>query len=161
VGGTTVHGKVEDASFIVSGLGKVGKLTYNARPYGYYYRTVMDLLPRTERLLVLGYSWRDFHVNTWINEYISLRGARRSAVVTLRPGTMVGENTPLEYQALSRLAEPTVWDCIETFTYARWPEQRQKGEGSRFKGQGNFAVAPEGFIMEPEDERVLIDFVTA
>jgi hypothetical protein len=50
-----VDGAVADASYIVSGFRKAGKLAYNARPYGYYYRTVMEELPKASRLLVLGY----------------------------------------------------------------------------------------------------------
>lgn len=158
VSGTYVLGKPEDASFIVSGLGKVGKVTYNARPYGYYYRTIMDLVPRTEHLLVLGYGWRDYHVNTWIREYVALHPNRRSAVVTLRPGWEVGKNTSLQYQSLQNLAG-TSWNRIETLAYLRRADQST--EPSRFLVEGNFAIAPEGFIMSDEDEHALTEFITA
>ena len=158
--GTIVGGNIEDASYIVSGVGKAGKVTYNARPYGYYFRTIMDFLTRTERLLILGYSHRDYHVNTWINEYVGLRPNRRTAVVTHRTGDMVGDNTSLEYQALARIAEQATWSRIETFAYARRDDERNAGAGSRFRVEGNFAIAPEGFVMEPDDEKALIGFIT-
>lgn len=110
--GTRANGEIADAAYIVSGLRKAGKLAYNARPYGYYYRTVMDFMPRTKRLLILGYGWRDLHVNTWINEYIELHPERRTAVITLRLGQDVGNLQLPEHQMLARdsLPGPPCWE---------------------------------------------------
>lgn len=152
VSGTSVDGRVEDASFIVSGLGKAGKLAYNARPYGYYYRTVMDVLPRVDQLLVLGYGWRDVHVNTWLNEYASLHPERRSAVVTVHNAWDYRNNSP-QNQALPRLAG-SPWQKIE-ISYA----VQNPGESVPLLIEGSFAIAPSGFIMKDSDEATLLEFL--
>lgn len=157
VSGTKVDGEVADASYIVSGFRKASKLSYNARPYGYYYRTVMDILPRTSKLLVLGYGWRDAHVNTWVNEYVALNEDRRTAVVTLRPGDCVSEYRHAEFVSLARVAGTALWHQIESFAYVRNPWEPERA--SAFMMRNGFAIAPEGFIMERTDEEALMSFM--
>jgi hypothetical protein len=155
--GTSADGAVADASYIVSGLRKASKLAYNARPYGYYYRSVMDFLPKARRLLVLGYGWRDAHVNTWVNEYGALRGDHRTAVVTRRLGEHVDKLQLPENRMLAMLAGPSAWAKMRTFAHLR--HEYEKDWPSPFSIQDNFALAPEGFVMSSEDEAKLLEFI--
>lgn len=150
-------GEIIDAFYIVSGLRKAGKLAYNARPYGYYFKTAMDFLPKASRLLVLGYGWRDVHLNTWVNEYAALHPERRTAVVTRRLGQEVGNMRSAEYQSLARVAGVSAWGKLHGRAYARQPWEP---EGSRFKVVERFGIAPEGFVMTQEDEAALLNFMT-
>ena len=153
VSGTTVDGDSADAAFIVSGYRKAGKMAYNARPYGYYYGTIMNVVPRARRLLMLGYGWRDTHVNTWLNEYVACQPERRTAVVTKRLGSQTLEHP--ESVGNARLAGPA-WGAFRSVGYARNPGDLQTA--SPFKAVDGFALAPEGFIMAQEDESALLSF---
>jgi hypothetical protein len=159
VSGTTVDGRNADAAFIISGINKAGKVTYNARPYGYYFSAASQFLAQTNKLLVLGYGWRDIHINTWVNEYVSLHSDRKTAVVTYRPGASVGEYT-MENRGLSRLADAAIWSKIENRAFARTSVEKTRGEPSRLCIEGGFAIAPDGFIMDAKDESDLLGFVT-
>lgn len=154
VSGTTIDGQVYDADIIISGLGKAGKIAYNARPYGYYQRAISQFVPMSSRLLVLGYGWRDEHVNTWIDELIDLQRDRRCAVVTRRTGADVGDNTSTEYRRLNTLAGPNVWLSIESRAYAQ-PDPTYP----TFFTEGNFAIAPAGFSLDASVESSILNFL--
>ena len=151
--GNIVGGQSFDATPIISGRQKGGKMIYNARPYGYYYRAVMDLVPTASNMLVLGYGWRDVHLNTWIEE-MNQRSPdnRKIAVVTHIPGTEVGENTPQNrYMALlGRQA----WTRLQSRAFAR----AAGSPNSDFHQDGNFVVLPSGFDLDAGDEAQLNGF---
>lgn len=155
-GGKIVDGQVYDGGIIISGLGKAGKIAYNARPYGYYHQAIARIVPFAERLLVLGYGWRDAHINAWIDEMIDLQPNRRCAVVTYRPGAMVGSNMSIEYQSLNRLAGNRVWPGIDSFAFHRPGDKKYP----TFFSKGDFAIAPGGFVLDDKTENKLLGFIS-
>ena len=62
-------GQIVSASPIISGLSKAAKLVHNPQPFGYYYRTFIDSVLDSERLLVIGYGARDDHINVWLEQF--------------------------------------------------------------------------------------------
>lgn len=99
-GRTTSHKEVDGqylvASAIVAGGDKGAKLIYNTRPYAYYFATAQREVSSADALLIVGYGWRDEHVNSWIDEYPRLHPYGRVVVITKRTGNDVGNNTPQE-----------------------------------------------------------------
>lgn len=59
----TVNGQWYGFTPIISGLHKGGRFIYNARPYGYYFQECANALVRNSCLLIIGYSFRDQHLN--------------------------------------------------------------------------------------------------
>ena len=153
----TVDDKIIEASAIISGLNKGSKIIHSARPYGYYYRTVMELLPRCRRLLVLGYGWRDLHVNTWVDECVSLQqGALRSAVVTCRRGRDVGEQM-VQDTYIRKLLGSEGWKVAQSLVYK--PEADSDKIASEFKVGQQGALFAWGFVLTPDAEKALVDFM--
>ncbi len=150
---TVVDGRILTAGAIISGLNKGSKIIYNARPYGHYYRTVMDLVPRSERFLVLGYGWRDPHVNMWIEESIALRRPQ-SAVVTYLPGADVGDDTP-QNRYIQKLAGQETWSRIKNSAYA---PMSPEDDVAPYKIDGHIAVFPQGFVLDNDAEAALLSF---
>jgi hypothetical protein len=111
----------------------------------------MELLPRADRLLVLGYGWRDSHVNTWVREYADLHRDRKTAIVTRRTGTDVGETTP-EVDALIHLIGSR-WLGIDSLLFLPTAPRH-------FHADKTFAIAADGFVMRDGDERELLEFIT-
>ena len=155
-GGTTVDGQVYDGGVIISGLGKAGKIAYNARPYGYYHQAIVSIVPFARRLLVLGYGWRDTHVNTWIDEMVDMQRDRLSAVVTYRPGILVGDNMSIEYQRLGRLAGPRTWGSLETSAFLKPSDPSYP----KFFSEDEFAIVPGGFVLDDDTENQLLEFIS-
>ncbi len=90
---------------IISGLHKGGRFIYNARPYGYYFQECVNALVENARLLIIGYSFRDRHLNEWIEEYVRVHGdERQPAVITVILGKDVGEQHSAQYWMLTQLA---------------------------------------------------------
>jgi hypothetical protein len=152
--GNVVGGQNFDGTPIISGLQKGGKMIYNARPYGYYYRSLMNLIPTANRLLVLGYGWRDVHLNTWIDEMLARQRERKVGVVTYLPGTDVGERTE-QNGYLSRIAR-AAWSRLQSVAWAG-----REPSGSDFHHSEDFAICPSGFMLKSEDERRLLQFMTS
>ena len=65
--------------------------------------TALREFTSSDRLLLIGYGWRDEHVNAWINEHLRTRCNSRIGVVTKRTGKDVCDSTPQETM-LRRLA---------------------------------------------------------
>lgn len=75
------NGQMASSGPIISGSGKLMKLTENAAPYAYYYHAFCEHLLRFPRLLVIGYGGTDPHLNAWLNEYAQLHGEQRRVAV--------------------------------------------------------------------------------
>ena len=149
---TTVDGKVYPASFIISGTNKGPKLGYNLRPYGYYQRALVELVPHASRLLVMGYGWGDDHVNLFLKELVSLSGDLKSAVVGHRSGTEVNKNTP-QNRYLMRLAGGSAWSRLENWAYCPVVEPPTQTLWS----DGHFMLLPCGFDLSIADEVALLN----
>lgn len=68
---------------MISGYQKADKVMLMPVPFGYYYHAAVAELMRSNRVLVLGYSGSDPHINAWLYESARLHGsAFRMAYVT-------------------------------------------------------------------------------
>lgn len=152
--GTIVGGQNFDGTPIISGQQKGGKMIYNARPYGYYYRTVMTLVPTARKLLVLGYGWQDAHLNTWIEETLARQDDLRIGVVTFAPGEMLIDNTPQGSYLKQLLKRP--WDEGRRLN----PTSETVAAGG-FHQHGDLGICPNGFTLSSQDEAQLLKFMTA
>lgn len=100
--GNTVSAPIADGAslpatpFIMGGW-KSPKLMHNARPYAYYASTALQQFAAADKLIIVGYGFRDEHVNQWITQW-RLQGRNDGlAIITLRTGSDIGRNTqPLE-----------------------------------------------------------------
>jgi len=99
----SVDGQFLIASPIIAGRHKGAKMLYNVRPYAYYNATALQEIATADRLLVIGYGWRDDHINAWIDEHIRSHAAARVVIVTKRTGKDLFGNTAQERRLL-RLA---------------------------------------------------------
>jgi hypothetical protein len=96
VGMPTEGGSVLQATPIISGGHKSPKMMQNARPYAYYNATALEEIAEADSLLIVGYGFRDAHVNAWIDEHMRLHSPPRVAVVTRRAGKQVGGSDAIE-----------------------------------------------------------------
>jgi len=96
VSNPTVDGHLLPATPIIVGGHKSPKLMHNPRPYAYYNATALDEIVTSDRLLIIGYGFRDQHVNAWIDEHLRLHPGGRIGIVTRRTGRDIGENTAVE-----------------------------------------------------------------
>jgi hypothetical protein len=137
---------------IISGLQKGARLIYNPRPYGYYHRSIMSLLPRASRLLFLGYGWRDAHLNAWIYEMAKVQPELRAAVVTRRSRGEVDAGYTSEYSALC---------VIGGEAWLRAQRRAHCEQAQTFFEDRRFAIVPHGFILNDGDAGRLVDFMAA
>lgn len=151
--GTQVDGKQFDAAYIVSGTQKAGKLVYNTRPYGYYYGAITACLPQADAVLILGYGWRDQHVNGWLSEFVNLHPDAKRAVVTLRTGNDVGDNMTREYRALNGLFG-SKWSLIDN-------QILHSDNTQHFYEDDTRAIAVDGFVLSDANERSLLGFFSS
>jgi hypothetical protein len=96
VGQPSADGQWLAASPIVAGGHKSSKLMHNPRPYAYYNATSLDEVVGADRLLIVGYGFRDLHVNAWIDEFTRVSEKARIAIVTKRTGADLGKSTEVE-----------------------------------------------------------------
>jgi len=102
---------------IISGLGKVLKLSHNMRPYGHYQFTAMRALFQIPRLLVIGYGGLDDHVNIWLEEHAAIHGVRRRAAAILtRRGEEV-DKPSAKRSLLEMLAGGDGWNALRNFAF--------------------------------------------
>lgn len=112
-----VEGRPLVASTIVAGGSKGAKLAYNARPYAVYFSSAPRLLLEADSLLVMGYGWRDEHVNGWIQERLRQRPGLNSAVITKRTGNYTDKEHAAQERFLPALAGREPWVERGSFVY--------------------------------------------
>lgn len=96
VGWPSSDGSMLQATPIITGGHKSPKMMQNPRPYAYYNAAALQEIAEADALLIIGYGFRDAHVNAWIDEHIRLHAHRKVAVVTRRTCKDIGENTAVE-----------------------------------------------------------------
>jgi hypothetical protein len=96
VGPPSADGVLLPATPIVVGGHKSPKLMHNVRPYAYYNATMIDVIAAADALVIIGYSFRDEHVNAWISEYLRLHPNGPLVLITKRTGRDVAESTAVE-----------------------------------------------------------------
>ncbi len=84
------------ATPIIVGGHKSPKLIHNVRPYAYYNATALEEISKADALLIIGYGFRDEHVNAWIDEYLRLRPGGPLAFITKRTGADVRKANAVE-----------------------------------------------------------------
>jgi hypothetical protein len=138
---------------IISGLQKGGKMIYNPRPYGCYFGTAMREFSETTRLLVIGYGWRDAHLNTWIHEFARRSDRRHVAVATRRSGASIYLHPSQDPQAeFLPLLAGADWPPMASFVFERndwYPDVATFSRGM------NFALMPGGLPLSDNDEAEL------
>ena len=72
-------GELNDAGPIISGLRKLDKL--NSTPYGYYYSAFINSIIAEPRLLVIGYGFKDAHLNYWLGQHRAIHRSERRVVL--------------------------------------------------------------------------------
>lgn len=95
-GSPSADGLLLPATPIIAGGHKSPKLLHNVRPYAYYNATALREIANADALLIIGYGFRDEHVNVWIDEYMRVHPDRPVAVITRRTGIDVGTSTAVE-----------------------------------------------------------------
>jgi len=93
---SSADGLLLPATPIIPGAHKSPKLLRNVRPYAYYNATALHEIANTEALLMIGYGFRDEHVNAWIDEYMRIHADGPVALITKRRGAVVGRSTAVE-----------------------------------------------------------------
>jgi hypothetical protein len=152
VSDTYSGGRIVSPSPIISGLGKSAKLIENPEPFGYYYRALMDALLGCNRLLVVGYSGRDDHINTWLTEYLKRHGAGRKIVwICKLPGTSVGQPSA-EKDLIHLLSGSGGFQEWRDFDNPRDPQE--------FRLCKSLGLAPSGFPVSRETEAQIINFLS-
>jgi SIR2-like domain len=144
-------GRILSPTPIISGLGKSAKLIENPRPFGYYYRALIDALLGCERLLVIGYGGRDDHINTWLKEYLERHGAKRKiAWICKLPGTSVGKPSR-EKDLIQILSGPGGFQEGRDFDNPQDPQE--------FRLCKSLGLVPSGFPVSSETEAQIINFL--
>ncbi len=67
----------EDARIgpIITGLHKTDKLV--ALPYSFYYSGIYNLLFECDKIIIIGYSFSDIHINSWLSRITQMKGNKR------------------------------------------------------------------------------------
>ena len=101
----TRNGEYFGSDPIISGLNKVSKLIHNPVPFGYYYQALTNSILNSSKLLVIGYSARDEHINTWIREFVKIHGEKRRVVwISKICGDRIGMDHEHEINFLREIA---------------------------------------------------------
>lgn len=145
-------GQMASSGPIISGSGKLMKLTENTAPYAYYYHAFCEHLLRFPRLLVIGYGGADPHLNAWLNEYAKLHGAKRRVAVIQKctASDIRFESTP-------------VTDTLHTLCQGRNLDDTQieSAETQFLSFTEQFALDLRGFPLQKRALRPLVEFLNS
>lgn len=81
---------------IISGFRKLDKI--NSTPFGYYYSAFTNRIITDRRLLIIGYGFKDPHLDYWLGQHKAIHGAKRRVV-------FIGKDVPLSH----RIGTSTNW----------------------------------------------------
>lgn len=92
----SADGLLLPATPIIAGGHKSPKLMHNVRPYAYYNAASLEEIANADALVIIGYGFRDEHVNAWIDEYMRVHPYGPLVLIAKRTGRHVAQSTPVE-----------------------------------------------------------------
>lgn len=108
----SADGLLLPATPIIAGGHKSPKLMHNVRPYAYYNATSLEEIANADALLIIGYGFRDEHVNAWVDEYMRVHPNGPLVLITKRTGRDVAQSSPVERFLMKLSRGGTAYDHI-------------------------------------------------
>jgi hypothetical protein len=141
------------ATPIIAGGHKSPKLLHNVRPYAYYNATALHEIANADALLIIGYGFRDEHVNAWIDEYMRIHPDGPLAFITKRTGADIGRSTAVE-RFLMKLPKGAL-----AYNWIYEPVNGGQQPAATHGRFGSAYVATGGVPLDSDAERQLLSYL--